>query len=139
MPPSFSMKAFTRRSCGSQSCVPSSEQESCTMCSSSTPCWSATEAMQSLSQFELRKLGVMTENFMAGLALVLGSDGRSRQWFAMFVEPGRQFPLAGYFAAKNGQNQIVSHNGVEWWRIGDGFVCSGRFDDEWHTHVIFAE
>src|SRR5580698_7108609 len=28
------------------------------------PCWSATDAMQSLSQFELRKLGVMMENFM---------------------------------------------------------------------------
>ena len=46
------------------SCVPSSEQESWTMCSKSTPCWSATEAMQSLSQFELRKLGVMMENFI---------------------------------------------------------------------------
>ena len=33
------------------------------MCSTSTPCWSATDATQSLSQFELRKLGVMTENF----------------------------------------------------------------------------
>ena len=32
------MNAFTRGSRGSQSCVPSSEQESCTMCSSSTPC-----------------------------------------------------------------------------------------------------
>ena len=37
------------------------------MCSSSTPCWSATEAMQSFSHFELRKLGVMMENFMAFL------------------------------------------------------------------------
>ena len=33
------------------------------MCSCSTPCWSATDAMQSLSQLELRKLGVMMENF----------------------------------------------------------------------------
>jgi hypothetical protein len=30
------------------------------------PCWSATEAMQSLSQPEWRKLGVMMENFMPG-------------------------------------------------------------------------
>ncbi|MGH7954002.1 MAG: hypothetical protein ACREFE_19075 [Limisphaerales bacterium] len=37
------------------------EQESWTMCSSSTPYWSATDEMQSLSQFELRKLGVMME------------------------------------------------------------------------------
>jgi len=37
------------------------------MCSNSTPCWSATEATQSLSQRELRKLGVMMENFMAPL------------------------------------------------------------------------
>ena len=58
------MNAFTRGSCGSQSCVPSSEQESCTMCSSSTPCWSATDAMHSLSHAELRKLGVMMENFI---------------------------------------------------------------------------
>src|SRR6516162_2176986 len=58
------MNAFTRLSCGSQSCVPSSEQESWTMCSNSTPCWSATDAMHSLSQLELRKLGVMMENFM---------------------------------------------------------------------------
>ena len=63
MPLSFSMKALTRRSCGSQSCVPSSEQESWTMCSTVTPCWSATEAMQSLSQFEFRKLGVTIEKF----------------------------------------------------------------------------
>src|ERR1700733_7734911 len=56
-----------RLSCGSQSCVPSSEQESCTMCSNSTPCWSATDAMQSLSQFELRKLGVTMENFTAAI------------------------------------------------------------------------
>src|SRR5665213_563018 len=62
------MNAFTRGSRGSQSCVPSSEQESCTMCSASTPVWSATEAMQSLSHAELRKLGVTMENFMASSA-----------------------------------------------------------------------
>ena len=33
------------------------------MCSSSMSCWSATEAMQSFSHFEFRKLGVMIENF----------------------------------------------------------------------------
>src|ERR1700685_753679 len=64
MPLSFSINAFTRLSEGSQSCVPSSEHESWTMCSTSTPCWSATDAMHNLSQFELRKLGVMMENFM---------------------------------------------------------------------------
>ena len=72
---------------------------------------------------------------MAGFVLILGPDDRCRQRFSMIVEPGRQFPLAGDFAAKNGQNQIVSNNGVELWRIGDGFVCAGRFDDEWHTPV----
>ena len=33
------------------------------MCSHSTPDWSATEAMQSFSHCELRKLGVTMENF----------------------------------------------------------------------------
>src|SRR6478735_4560752 len=60
------MNAFTRRSCGSQSCVPSSEPASCTMCSTATPSWSATEAIQSLSQGELRKLGVMMDIFTQG-------------------------------------------------------------------------
>ena len=60
MPRSFSMNAFTLGSCGNQSCVPSSEQESCTMCSCGTS-WSATEGIQSLSHRELRKLGVMME------------------------------------------------------------------------------
>ena len=35
------------------------------MCSSSTPCWSATEGIQRRSHFELWKLGVTMENFKA--------------------------------------------------------------------------
>src|SRR6516162_5999139 len=65
MPESFSMKALTRVSFGSQFFVSSSEQESWTMCSTSTSDWSATEGMQSLSQSELRKLGVIMLNFMS--------------------------------------------------------------------------
>jgi hypothetical protein len=34
------------------------------MCSHLTSCWSATDAMQSFSHRELRKLGVMMEKFM---------------------------------------------------------------------------
>jgi hypothetical protein len=42
------------------------------MCSHSTPSWSATEAMQSLSQFELQKLGVTMENFISSTLHVRG-------------------------------------------------------------------
>jgi hypothetical protein len=59
----FFDECLDARIMGNQSCVPSSEQKSWTMCSNSTPCWSATEAMQSLSHAELRKLGVMIKNF----------------------------------------------------------------------------
>ena len=37
----FDERLHARIAGGSQSCVPSPEQESCTMCSNSTPCWSA--------------------------------------------------------------------------------------------------
>jgi len=52
------------RSCGGQPRVPLSEQESCTTCLISTPGRPTTKAMQSLSRHELRKLGVIMENFM---------------------------------------------------------------------------
>jgi hypothetical protein len=35
------------------------------MCSFSTPCWSATEAMHNRNHCEFLKLGVITENFIA--------------------------------------------------------------------------
>src|SRR5205823_922479 len=65
IPASFSMKALTRFSFGYQSCVPSSDLESCTICSTSTPVWSATDSTQSFSHAELRKLGVTIEIFIA--------------------------------------------------------------------------
>src|ERR1039458_1878820 len=61
IPRSCSTYACTRRSATSQSSVPSSDWASCTICSTSTPCWSATDATQSFSQSELRKLGVTME------------------------------------------------------------------------------
>src|SRR5690349_5121822 len=93
MPRSFSMNAFTRLSCGSQSCVPSSEHESCTMCSNSTPCWSATDAMHSLSHLELRKLGVTMENFMGGLLTGARTVGKCwlRRNFHTDVPPRQTF------------------------------------------------
>ncbi len=90
------MNARTRGSCGSQSCVPSSEQESCTMCSNSTPRWSATDAMHSLSQLELRKLGVMMENFSrcppgAEDAFGMSAVFISSELEAFFMETGFEF------------------------------------------------
>src|SRR2546425_9102949 len=58
------MYALTRLSAASHSCVPSSEHESWTMCSNSTPSWSATEATHSRSHSEFRKLGVIIDNFI---------------------------------------------------------------------------
>src|SRR5277367_5981312 len=98
------MNAFTRESCGSQSCVPSSEQESCTICSSSTPCWSATEAMQSLSQFELRKLGVTMENFTANFYQAIAAQANvSRCFFNLLAEGGRfaEISVNGSFFASD--------------------------------------
>src|SRR5215471_14798501 len=76
MPVSFSTNALTRGSFGNQSNVPSSEQESWTMCSSWTPSWSATDGIHSFSHFELRKLGVIIENFT--MVLLISGDGRGQ-------------------------------------------------------------
>ena len=45
------------------------------MCSNSTPAWSATEAMHNLSHAELRKLGVMMENFNQGFLTIARAAG----------------------------------------------------------------
>src|SRR5450432_3567634 len=126
------MNAFTRGSRGSQSCVPSSEQESCTICSTSTPCWSATDAMQSLSQFELRKLGVTMENFTPQSLARNPSAGKCwrrkflpappsfqpaagdrREGETMGVQPAGHILPAGDFTAQDGEDQIVGRLGVE--------------------------
>src|SRR5437773_21367 len=84
IPWSFSMMAVTRGSSGSQFWVPSSEHESCTMCSTSTP-WSATEAIHSRSHWEFRKLGVVIENFgMVEKMLV-----RGQMWQTDSLKSGR--------------------------------------------------
>src|SRR5487761_2202026 len=133
MPWSFSMNACTRASCGSQSCVPSSEQESCTMCSRSTPGWSATDAMQSFNHWELRKLGVMMENFMGNLGsnlrpkLLRDGDApahaeRARGNF----QPRRGLPPF-VFAEIHLVHHVIHHRRIE--AASDDFLLAPVFHD----------
>src|SRR5262249_20074544 len=128
---------------------------SCTMCSNSTACWSATDAMQSLSQSELRKLGVTMENFMLifyqavcrntnrkhveqnlhdGVNLFRRrTDGGER--LAIGIQPGHDVLMVGDVLAQDGQDQIVRQHRVDGRRVSRRLVPARRLDDEWHAMV----